>query len=255
MSSAKRKTPLANPQIHMIITGAAGGIAAATLDKITAQYDGHLGLLDINTEGLNEMAQKYTRDGLKITPYSTDLRDHKATSDAIHSFGEEAGGIDILFANAGIMTAPGPFEVTSLDAIERSIDLNFGAVARCTHAAWPYLEKASGSVIVNASGAGLKPLASDVIYSSSKAAAIMFTKSSALRTKETGICFNAICPGVVDTPILNDSRTGEWRDEVHFFTQHFELIQPEEIADALLNLIVDTSANGEIIEIINRRKT
>ncbi len=241
-------------EIRMVITGAAGGIATATLDQIADKYDGYLGLLDIDSDGVNALAKKVSRDGLVAKPYICDLRDNDAVVNSIKDFGETAGGIDVLFANAGIMTAPGPFEVTPVDAIERSVDLNFSAVARCTLAAWRFLKASKGSVIVNASGAGLQPLASDVIYSSSKAAAVMFTKSSALRKDETGISFNVICPGVVDTPILNDTRTGVWRDEVHFFTKHFELIQPKEIADAVVDLIADNSANGKVVEITNRRK-
>lgn len=241
--------------LRIIITGGAGGIAEATVQKIVEQYTGSIGLIDIDREGVDRMREGYAKDEIAIYPYALDLRDHDALLQAMKDFANDAGGLDVLFANAGIMTGPGPFEVEAMDAITRSIDLNFKAVAASTRAAWSFLQATKGQVIVNASGAGLHPLPSDIIYSSSKAAAIMFARASALRAEETGIRFNAICPGVVDTSILNDSRTGKLRDEVHFFQKHFELILPSEIADAVLNLINDRFVNGEVVSIDNKRKT
>lgn len=245
---------MTDTSLRIIITGGAGGIAEAVLQQISDKHSGQVGLLDIDGDGLERVSAKYSNEQLSIVPLTVDLRDDQAVKDAMQSFAAKAGGIDILFANAGIMTGPEPFEVEDMAAISRSIDLNFKAVASSSQAAWSYLEKSKGQVIVNASGAGLNPLPSDVIYSASKAAAVMFARASALRVEETGIRFNVICPGVVDTPILNDKRTGKWRDEVHFFTKYFELIQPAEIADAVMRLISDSDSNGEVISIENRRK-
>lgn len=245
---------MTDKSLRIVITGGAGGIAEAVLQQIADKHSGHVGLLDIDGDGLRRVSAKYSNERLAVVPLIVDLRDDQAVKDAMRSFAEQGGGIDILFANAGIMTGPGPFEVEDMVAISRSIDLNFKAVASSSQAAWSYLMQSKGQVIVNASGAGLNPLPSDVIYSASKAGAVMFVRASALRAEETGIRFNVICPGVVDTPILNDTRTGEWRDEVHFFTKHFELIQPAEIAEAVMKLFSDPAANGEVISIENRRR-
>lgn len=243
---------MSKPNISAVITGAAGGIAHATIEAISERFDGRLSLLDINSEGLSETCKSYQRDGLELVPYAVDLCDDDQVKKAISTIGSQTNGIDFLFANAGIMTAPDEFEDTAIAAMDRSIALNFRSVVTSTLMAWPHLSGSNGCVVVNASGAGRRPLASDVIYSASKAAAIMFARANALRQKETGIRFNVVCPGVVDTPILNDTRTGEWRDEVHDFVKAFRLIQPSEIAEVVVELLNDASANGEVRTIENQ---
>ncbi|SIN64628.1 NADP-dependent 3-hydroxy acid dehydrogenase YdfG [Parasphingorhabdus marina DSM 22363] len=246
---------MSKPQLRIMITGGAGGIAEAVLQQLGARFAGAVGLIDIDADGLDRLQAEHMNEDLSVIPFALDLREREALQSAVEEFSHHHGGLDILFANAGVMTGAGPFEVEDPDAIDRSVDLNFRAVAASVQIAWPHLSQGGGQVIVNASGAGLNPLPSDVIYSASKAAAIMFARASALRAPETGIRFNVVCPGVVDTPILNDSRTGKWRDEVHGFAEHFELIQPAEIADAVLGLISNGEANGEVLDIRNRRKT
>ena len=245
---------MTKPNVSGIITGAAGGIAHATLKALSDRYDGQLHLLDIDADGLADTCKRFERDGLRLRSHTVDLCDGAQIEDAIASAVSEADRLDFLFANAGIMTAPGPFEDTSSAAIDRSIALNFGAVVKCTQAAWTALSQSNGCVIVNASGAGLHPLTSDVVYSASKAAVIMFARANAMRTNETGIRFNAVCPGVVDTPILNDTRTGEWREEVRDFAKAFKLIQPEQIANVVLEFLSDNALNGEVRSISNERR-
>ncbi len=240
------------PKISGVITGAAGGIARATIDAISTRFDGKLSLLDINADGLAATCNAQARDGLELIPYTVDLCNDKQVRETMHAIGSQTEGIDLLFTNAGIMTSPDAFENTDTVAIDRSISLNFRSVATSTLMAWPYLSKSNGCVVVNASGAGRRPLASDVIYSASKAAAIMFARANAIRQPETNIRFNVVCPGVVDTPILNDARTGEWRDEVQDFVKAFQLIQPAEIAEVVLELFSDRAANGEVRTVENQ---
>lgn len=239
----------------IIITGAAGGIGVATVDRIVAAgRPVRIGLLDRDEAALHRMAERYAGEMVQIVPLLCDLQDAGAIAAAIERF-VETGPIDTLFANAGIMTAPEPFEAIDLDALDRSLAINLRAVTLCTHAAWPHFRKGSGHVLVNTSGAGRHPLGSDPIYSAAKAGAIMFVRACAQRRAETGIRFNALAPGVVDTPILLDARTGEWRDEVRGFAAEYELIDAGEVADAALRLIADPGLNDQIVSIVNRPRT
>ena len=239
---------------QIVITGAAGGIGRAVLNQLAKTGPARCALIDVDKNGLRAMADDPALAPLSLEPYPLDLRDNAALQHAMDDFAGTGEGIDALFANAGVMTGDAAFEDTPLDRIDRSIDLNFRCVATSTQTAWAGLAKARGQVIINASGAGLHPIGSDVVYSSSKAAAIMFARTNALNHAATGIRFNAICPGVVDTPILNDQSGSGWRDEVHIFTKHFDLITPDEIAETVLALIASEDRNGEVIEIRNRRK-
>ncbi len=243
---------MARPKLSAVITGAAGGIALATIKALSNRYDGKLFLLDIDESGLNEVRENYTRPNLDVTTYKVDLCENGAVEHAFADIEAQAGKIDFLFANAGIMTSPDRFEATSIGEIDRSISLNFRAVVSSVRYAWSSLSEAQGCVVINASGAGRRPLASDVVYSASKAAAIMFARANALRHCETGIRFNVVCPGVVDTPILNDRCTGEWRQEVHDFVKVFKLIRPEEIAECVLEILAHNESNGEVQVVENK---
>lgn len=242
---------MTKPTIVAAITGAAGGIGRATIEILADRYDGQLFLLDIDEASLREISENFDHPGLEVSPHAVDLCDDLSVESAFADIEKRAGRLDFLFANAGIMTSPEPFETATMAEIDRSIDLNFRAVLSSTKFAWTALSAARGCVVVNASGAGRRPLASDVVYSASKAAAIMFARANAMRQEKTGIRFNVVCPGVVDTPILNDKRTGAWRQEVHDFLKNFKLIQPQAIAEAVLDLVANTEANAEVLMIEN----
>lgn len=237
----------------IIITGASGGIGAATVARLVAAEPMRIGLLDIDGAAIDRLAEQFAGSASQLIPIVCDLTDADAIASGIELFAR-TGPIDTLFANAGIMTAPGPFESIDLASLDRSLAVNLRAVTLCVRAAWPHFRRGSGHVIVNASGAGRHPLASDPVYSAAKAGAIMFVRACALRRMETGIRFNALAPGVVDTAILLDTRTGVWRDEVHEFAAEYELIDADEIADAALRLMTDTGLNDQIVSIINRRR-
>lgn len=237
----------------IIITGAAGGIGRATVTRLVAAGTGRIGLFDVDADAIAAMARQFESAATHLLPIPCDLTDGDAIAAAIDNFAR-SGPIDTLFANAGIMTAPVAFDATDPALIDRSLAVNLRAVALSTRAAWRHFRTGRGHVLVNTSGAGRFPLASDPVYSAAKAGAIMFVRASAQRHAETGIRFNALAPGVVDTPILCDPRTGEWRDEVRQFAEEFALIDADEIADAALRLIADTSLNDQIVSIPNRRR-
>lgn len=238
---------------NIVITGGAGGIAAATSRMLVAKPQMRVALLDIDGDGLQRAVSALGETQATFELYVVDLTDPDVVVEAINEFCADKK-LDVLFANVGISTGGDVFEKTSIADINRSIDVNFRSVAISVSSAWSALAAAKGQVIINASGAGKTPIPNDPTYSAAKAAAIMFARAQALRTGETGIRFNAICPGVVDTNILQDSRTGKWRPELHEFVKHFDLLHPDEIASAVVELISDNSRNGETIQIYNRPK-
>ncbi|MDZ3833534.1 MAG: SDR family oxidoreductase [Sphingopyxis sp.] len=243
-----------NEESHgIIITGAAGGIGSATIARLAGAASIRIGLLDMDAEAIDRLVAHYADAPCHMIPLPCDLQDAISIAAAIDRFAE-SGPIDTLFANAGIMTAPDAFETIDAAAIDRSLAVNLRAVTLCTRLAWPHFRSGSAHVIVNASGAGRHPLASDPVYSAAKAGAIMFARACAARRNETGIRFNALAPGVVDTPILRDPRTGEWRGEVRDFAGEYQLIDPDEIAVAALRLMDDPDLNDQLVSIANRRR-
>ena len=129
------------------------------------------------------------------------------------------------------------------ETLERVIAINLGGPVLGTRLALDHLRARGGGVIVNtASLAAQFPLAEDPVYSATKAGVAMFTRSCAALAEE-GIRVNAVLPGLVDTPLLlkagDGTRTPEWVERSRPLTGTLE---PEAIAEAVLDLIRDDSA-------------
>jgi NAD(P)-dependent dehydrogenase (short-subunit alcohol dehydrogenase family) len=109
-----------------------------------------------------------------------------------------------------------------------------------------------GAVVNTASVAGLSPLPWDAAYAATKAAVIMFTRSCAALAESHRVRVNAVCPGVVDTPIL--AKTGDgtapaaWLAPVLSTTT---LLQADDVARTVLELIVDDTRAGENVVVPN----
>jgi 3-oxoacyl-[acyl-carrier protein] reductase len=123
------------------------------------------------------------------------------------------------------------------------MSVNLGGVVVGTRLAVPAMRRRGGGAIVNtASMAALYPLTPDPIYSATKAGVAMFTRACAPLAEE-GIRVNAVLPGLVDTPLLPKSGDGErWAEWAQLAEQVMGLLSPDDVADAVLDLIRDDTA-------------
>ena len=136
--------------------------------------------------------------------------------------------LDIACLNAGVVTGERDVDDLSDEAYRRIMGVNVDGVVFGLRALLPALERAGGGdVIVTASLAGLTPVAQDPIYAGTKHFLIGFVRSAAPQLEERGVRINAVCPGIVDTPILG----GEGRARLE--AAGFPLLQPEDVADAV----------------------
>jgi len=171
------------------------------------------------------------------------------------------GVIDILINNAGIAAATA-FHRTSMEEWQRIQAVNVEGLVRCTHAVLGGMVKAEYGRIVNiASIAGLRGGAYIAPYVASKHAVVGLTKSLSLEYAKTAITVNAICPGYVETAIVDNSianimaKTGRSReDAVSELTKtnpQGRLIQPDEVAEAVTWLCspLSGSVSGQSITI------
>ncbi len=241
------------PSITVFLTGGAGGIALSILECLSQGFDGVIGLSDIDGKALAKRVETFSRAGLTVMPFAHDIRDREAMQNAIEATAQAGGGLDLLINNAGVMTGKTDFETLDSGALDMSLDVNFRAVVQACHAAWPYLSRSKGCVVNNASGAGKIPLPSDPVYSASKAAVIMFTRAQAARFKQTSIRFNAVCPGVVDTPIIRDEADGDYFANTKAFMSAFDLIESMTIARAIIEQY-QAGLNDDIRSILNAPK-
>ena len=163
----------------------------------------------------------------------------------------EFGRIDILVNNAATNIAQGPAIEMDDGQFDKMVDVNLKSVYRLIRLVAPGMcERGSGSIINIASIAGVRPQYHSLLYSMTKAALIMLTKSYALELGPRGVRVNAISPGLVET-VLSEYY---WKDEARLrelMTRQpvAHLGQPSEIASVALLLASDASSylTGEAI--------
>ena len=229
MFSLKNKTAL--------VTGAASGIGAA-LAEIFTQAGARVWIADCDEANGKAVAQ---RIGGQFLPL--DVSNEADCCDAARVVGR----LDILANVAGIGHVGSLANTTAAD-LDRLHAVNVRGVFNCCKALVPaMLENKSGSVINMASIAGVVAVRERLAYTTTKFAVVGLTKALALDHSHTGVRFNCICPGRVETPFVLQ-RLKEYPDPQAAYrdmasTQlNGRMAKPEEVAAAALYLAADESA-------------
>ena len=179
-----------------VVTGAGSGIGKATALRI-ANEGGKVIAADISQERLDELVAEYK--DLDIVAIAGDISD-QAVIDSIVAAAD--GRIDALANVAGIMDKFQPIHEVDDTVWERVFNVNVNAMMKLTRAVVPLmLQAGSGSVVNVTSEAGLRGSAAGVAYTASKHAVIGMTKNSAVMYGKSGLRFNAVAPGAVQTNI------------------------------------------------------
>jgi ribitol 2-dehydrogenase len=146
---------------------------------------------------------------------------------------EVAGDLDIFHANAGSYIG-GDLLDTSLDAIDRMLNLNVTAVMKNVHSIAPHMiAKGTGDIIITASVAGHFPVLHEPVYAASKWAVTCFTQTMRRQLLKHGIRVGQVSPGPVATALLSD-----WPEEnLRKAKEAGALIEPSEIADTILFML------------------
>ncbi|GAA4583813.1 SDR family oxidoreductase [Planotetraspora phitsanulokensis] len=143
-----------------------------------------------------------------------DVTDAAAVEDLVRGVKADRGRLDFLFNNAGIVVAGRTDELT-LDHWNRMIDVNLRGVVHGVHAAYPIMvEQGYGYIVNTASLAGLIPAPLMLPYTTTKHAVVGLTLALRVEAAAHGVKVSAICPGFVDTPLLDHANPGLPQTEI-----------------------------------------
>lgn len=230
-----------------IVTGGASGIGAALVRALAAR-GAAVTIADLDEAGAKTVADEINSGGAGSASVATlDVRDAAAVADLVRQVADEHGRLDLIFNNAGIAVG-GMVEELTLEHWDRVIDVNLRGVVHGVHAAYPLmLSQGHGHIINTASLAGLVPGPGLAPYDAAKHAVVGLSLSLRAEGASRGVRVSAICPGFVDTPLLDRvnpdlPQTKTSLDTRTLARQLGKLYQAESLAQDVLRAVAKNKA-------------
>lgn len=185
----------------VIITGAYGGIGRAAAFRLS-QEGAKLVLVDKNLAVLRQMADSLSgRKENKVLGIDADISTTTGVQRYVEAALAEFGRIDALFNNAGILGRIASLTSVNEKDFDEVFQVNVRGVLLGMRGVIPHMSGNGGSIVNTASTAAIRTRPEMGLYGASKAAIVSLTKTAAIENGDTGIRVNAICPGVIDTPM------------------------------------------------------
>jgi NAD(P)-dependent dehydrogenase (short-subunit alcohol dehydrogenase family) len=224
-----------------LVTGGTSGIGLATAQRLVAEG----ATVYITGRRAAELAAAAKDIGRSITAVQGDVSNLADLDRLFAEIKRQAGRLDILFANAGVARYAALGEITE-ELFDSTFDINVKGLVFTVQKALPLLPDGA-SIILNASIVASKGLPSNSVYAATKAAVRSFARTWTTDLKPRRIRVNAISPGSIDTPGLNDllasSETGEQRRKMIASAVPLGRFgTPDEIAKAVVFLASDDSS-------------
>ncbi|MDT7706852.1 MAG: hypothetical protein QOG20_2459 [Pseudonocardiales bacterium] len=224
-----------------VITGGGSGIGLATARRLASE-GAKIVIGDVDTDGGATAAKEV--DGLFVR---TDVTSESDVEALFAAAAGTFGSVDVAFNNAGISPPEDDSILTTgLDAWRRVQEVNLTSVYLCCRAAIPYMQRQGRGAIVNTASfvAVMGAATSQISYTASKGGVLAMSRELGVQFAREGIRVNALCPGPVDTPLLQELFAADperaQRRLVHIPMGRFA--KPEEIAGTVAFLASDDAS-------------
>ncbi len=229
-------------QKHALVTGAGSGIGKA-IAQLFAEAGATVCVTDLDSDGGNRTVEEIRSRGGKASFERLDV----SVPEQSLALAERIPNLDVLVNNAGIGHV-GDLLGTAAADLDRLHTVNVrGPFNLCKAFVPAMLQRGSGSIIMLASIGGLVGVRDRLAYTTSKHAVVGMIRALALDHSATGVRFNAICPGRVETPFVQ-ARIASYPDPKAAYREmastqlNGRMVLPEEVAAAALYLACDQSA-------------
>ena len=229
-----------------IITGAASGMGWAAVHRFLKEGARVVGF-DLNADNGAQLADSVSKAAGGAGTFrfqAGDVAEEKDIANVVALAVEAFGKVDVMFNNAGVGGAFGPLVETEVSHWDDTFAINMRGVFLGTkHAAKAMIARGEGGAIINtASIAGVTGGSGPVAYSAAKAGVINFTKNAALELASHRIRVNAICPGMIFTPLMHRGRIEQAEETMKQIQPWPDRGESDHIANAALYLASDESA-------------
>jgi NAD(P)-dependent dehydrogenase (short-subunit alcohol dehydrogenase family) len=233
-----------------VITGAGSGIGRATALRL-AREGCAVVVADWNEDGARETVSLVEQAGGTAAAVRVDVTKSADITKMLGFADATFGGFDVLYNNAGVTTGEPRFPDCPEENWRRTVEIDLNAVIEGTRQAIPRLRARGGGVIIQtASLAGLFGFQADPVYAAAKHGVVGLTRALSHLKDEANIRVNCVCPAVVRTPLVTSGiqrLSGAAREEAEKRISAMPMLPPEEIAEAVYDLIRDDDAAGIVM--------